>query len=215
MAKVLAVGDLHTKLEILNLVEKVIVDYDTVVFCGDYADDWDVGPLDSILAWQELMLFANEYAPKVVCLLGNHDYIYVHKTPSIQTGYSYVTQTLLNAPENKDIKNWLLSLPITYAIDDVIYSHAGVTDEWAEKNNGEENVETLWNNQSPLWVRPQDGLTYTSNQVFGHTPSETCWDTGNNAWCIDTFSTKPNGESIGDNSLLVITDGKTFDKIKL
>ncbi len=44
MGKILAIGDIHTKIWVIEKVAKVINGYDRVVFCGDYADDFSASP---------------------------------------------------------------------------------------------------------------------------------------------------------------------------
>ena len=44
MGKILAIGDIHTKIWIIEKVAKVINDYDKVILCGDYADDFSASP---------------------------------------------------------------------------------------------------------------------------------------------------------------------------
>lgn len=213
MSKVLAVGDIHTKSWILLAVHKLIDQYDHIVFVGDYADDWKATPQDTIDTWRMLRMIMAGYPEKVTAVKGNHDYIYTHYTKSISSGYNKVTQMLLDSDVN-NLKHWLSALPITHEIDGVTYSHAGVTEEW--KTNGGD----LWSNESPIWIRPivpnySARRQYLPNQVFGHTPSETCWEVEPNVWCIDTFSTYPNGDEYGDHTVLEIIDGKQFNKIKL
>jgi predicted phosphodiesterase len=48
MAKILAIGDIHTKIWIIKKVAKVINDYDKVVFCGDFADDFSASPQNTL-----------------------------------------------------------------------------------------------------------------------------------------------------------------------
>lgn len=206
--RVLAVGDIHTKMWIVDAVEKVISDYDAVVFVGDYADDWNTSPQKTIDTWARLKKLGDDYKNKVHFIMGNHDYIYVNHTSTSQGGYSMFTQTLLDMPENRDLRHWVRTLPIIYNLDGVQYSHAGIVDEWAGHEMG------YWMDISPIWVRPSDGCKYKSDmpQVFGHTPSETCWEVQPNVWCIDTFSTYPDGTPFGDQTVLEIVDGETFTK---
>lgn len=209
--KVLAVGDVHTKTWIINEVRKIADNYDAVVFVGDYADDWGKLPRDTIQTWLELRLLQKE-KPHVQLVIGNHDYIYVNKTSTISGGYSMGTQFILDVPENKKLKKWLSDLPVVIEVDGVTYSHAGLVDSFKQ----EYTSKWLWNDNSPLWVRPLEGNFYLEMpQVFGHTPSETCWEVQPNIWCIDTFSTYPDGRQFGDNTVLEVIDGKTFNKIKL
>lgn len=209
--KTLAVGDIHTKLWVIDEAEKLIDKYDTIVFCGDYADDWGKEAPDSMATWKKLWDLQYRHGPeKIQLVLGNHDYIYVNRTPTLQTGYNNITQLAINSPANKYLKNWLLGLPITLEVDGVTFSHAGVAKGW----DGTTDVSDLWQDNSPLWVRPAWGEYLQKPQVFGHNPSETCYEVHPNIWCIDTFSTYSNGKPIGDQTFLSITNGKKFKKIQ-
>lgn len=212
MRKTLAIGDIHTKIWIIEKVTKVIDDYDKVIFCGDYADDFGASPQDSIHTWNALKVLQTKNQDKVELIIGNHDYIYVNDTPSLQSGYNPMTYVLINAPENKNLKAWLAGLPVIIETDGITYSHAGIVNEW----DGAEDVTGLWNDTSPLWARPSGSITYKNiPQVFGHTPSETCYEVEHGVWCIDTFSTMPDGAPFGDGSVLQIIDGKNFSKLYL
>lgn len=211
--KVLAVGDIHTKLWVIEEVKKIADEYDAVVFCGDYADDFGASPIRSMDTWRSLYSMQQHNPDKIKLVAGNHDYIYVHNTRTKQTGYNYVTQTLIDAPDNREIREWLEGLPIVLEFDGVAYSHAGMSEAW----NGEFDVDSLWTDNSPIWVRPgPTGPAYKPTpQVFGHTPSETCWEVQPNIWCIDTFSTMSDGTPIGDHTALEVLDGKDFKKVKI
>lgn len=212
MGKILAIGDIHTEIWIIEKVAKVINDYDKVVFCGDFADDFNAGPQDTLNTWSHIKDLQNKNRDKIELVAGNHDYIYVNDTHSLQSGYNPITHVLIDAPENKYLKKWLIDLPIVIEIDGVAYSHAGITNEWS----GAENIPELWNDTSPLWARPGSDITYKDiPQVFGHTPCGTCYEVKRRVWCIDTFSTMPDGTPIGDGSVLQIIDGQKFSKLYL
>lgn len=208
--KILAVGDIHTKQFVIDRVEKLLPKYDRVIFVGDYADDFGADGLESIDTWHRLFMLQQAHPDKVKLVLGNHDFIYVNKTPSLQSGYNAVTQLSINAPAYTYLKNWLLGLPIVLEEDGVTFSHAGIAEGW----EGTYEMSDLWQDNSPLWVRPGWANYAQIKQVFGHTPSETCWQVKPGIWCIDTFSTYADGTPIGDHTMLSITDGKTFRKIK-
>lgn len=209
--KTLAIGDLHTKNWIIDKVAKIADKYDNIVFVGDYADDWGKDGLDSIDTWRDLYIFQQLHPGKVQAVLGNHDFIYVRDTPTLQSGYDPITRLAINSPANSYLKDWLLSLPITLEVDGVTFSHAGLTEGWG----GTQEMSDLWQDMSPIWARPGWSEYLNMPQVFGHTPSETCYEVEKNVWCIDTFSTRSNGENIGDQTVLEITNGKKFKKVKL
>lgn len=209
MSKILAVGDIHTKQWIVDAVEKVVDKYDSVVFVGDYADDFGKDGLESINTWKKLYMLQQNH-PHVKLVLGNHDFIYVNDTPTKQSGYNAVTQLAINSPANKYLKEWLMGLPIIHEEDGITFSHAGIAEGW----EGTKEMRDLWQDYSPIWVRPDWGKYVNIPQVFGHTPSATCWEVAKNIWCIDTFSTYSDGTPIGDHTVLEIKNGK-FKKIKL
>lgn len=215
MAKILACGDIHTKLWIIDEIEKLIDKYDAIVFCGDYADDWGKEAPESIATWKKLWQLQEKYGPeKVKLVAGNHDYIYVNRTPTLQSGYNSITQLAINSPANKYLKDWILSLPIILEVDGVTYSHAGIAKGW----DGEQDVNSLWNDVSPLWARPGMAQYLDIPQVFGHTPGATCREIHKDIWCIDSFSTFQDGTPIGDQTFLEIRTNKngkrTYKKIK-
>lgn len=211
MGKTLAVGDIHCKFWIIDKVMSMVDNYDSIIFIGDYADNWSATPQDSIETWKKIKEFQEDYPSKVEALMGNHDYSYVAKTQELSSGYKPITQLLINMPENKPIKDWVASLPIVIEKDGVHYSHAGITEVW----DGLETLESLWWDGSPLWARPWESTYKEIPQVFGHTPSATCYEVIPRVWCIDTFSTNPDGSPVGDYTVLEITDGKEFNKVKL
>src|SRR6266481_7662094 len=104
MGKILAIGDIHTKIWIIEKVAKVINDYDKVIFCGDFADDFNASPQDTLDTWSSLSDLQIKNQSKVELVIGNHDYIYVNDTPSLQSGYNPMTHVLIDAPENKNLK---------------------------------------------------------------------------------------------------------------
>lgn len=211
--KILCVGDVHTKLWVVEAVEKIAPEYDAVIFVGDYADDWGQGPQATIDIWRAVMNFTGQ----VYWLIGNHDFAYVNWTSTTYGGYSQLTQMLLNAPENRDIKDWLTGLPIVLTIDGVTYSHAGMTNSWTGDVG---DPSSLWDlDDSPIWARPAETLSESGYrdipQVFGHTPVSTCHEVAPNIWAVDTFSTYPDGQPIGDGTVLEVIDGKQFNVLEL
>jgi predicted MPP superfamily phosphohydrolase len=211
MSKILAVGDIHTKQWIIDMVESVIDNYDRVVFCGDFADNFNATAADSISTWYRIWDLFLDHPNKVKLVRGNHDYIYTVKTPTLQSGYDHITQTLIDSPEHYPLKEWLSSLPLFLEIDGVTYAHAGIDERW----NGKTDVISMWQNYSPIWTRPEWARYKNIKQVVGHTPQKTVTEIMPGIWLIDTFSQFPNGEQYGDGSMLVVTEGQDFKKINI
>lgn len=209
--KILATGDIHTKKWIISLVESVIDKYDAVVFVGDYADNWGASAQDTLDTWYKLYQLYQKYPKKVKAVKGNHDYIYTVQTPTLQSGFNYETQLLINADDNRMLKDWLCGLPLILKVDGVTYAHAGIDEKW----DGQETVESIWTDTSPIWTRPDWAHYKNIKQVVGHTPQATVTEVQKGIWLIDTFSTYPNGTPVGDGTQLEVIDGKKFKKIKI
>jgi len=210
--KILAVGDVHTRSWMFYEVAELLEHYDKVVFLGDYVDNWNTPTHKSLGAWKTLHMLMQSHPDKVHAVIGNHDYAYIH--PEIagrSSGWSPDTFTALTFPENKYLKDWLLTLPVTIELDGVTFSHAGVTEQW----NGQLDVPSLWNDASPIWARPRQfggNIKYKDiPQVIGHNPSPEIWNPEPQVWCVDTFSEHQDNSPIGDQSLLEIIDGKEFN----
>lgn len=117
-------------------------------------------------------------------------------------------------------------LCFVWLVDNTLFCHAGVSREFAasharDANDPETTVadinalgySEMWDDRSPLWLRPQ-GLTDEQTeqimygagsllQVVGHTPVDHVVRCGNVVSC-DTFSTYDDGVPIGDCSFAVI-----------
>ncbi|MBR1797630.1 MAG: hypothetical protein IJ757_06450 [Clostridiales bacterium] len=107
-----------------------------------------------------------------------------------------------------------------WAIDDVLFSLAGLTKEFVEfyMNELRDDVnamikavncfgdDVLWDETSPIWARSQDGYrignVYPPDlmQVVGHTPMRRIEQEGN-LLTTDVFSTWSDGRSYGEERL--------------
>lgn len=102
-----------------------------------------------------------------------------------------------------------------HKIDNVVFSHAGLTESFVTRHFGYGQADLdsmiakvnrmgkleLWQNDSPIWARPQYGemriYPQTVLQVVGHTPVRTALDEVN-LLTLDNFSTYRDGRPIGD-----------------
>ena len=120
-----------------------------------------------------------------------------------------------------------------HRIDNVLFMHGGLTAEYVSRLNSElldadidevlEAVNSasdkyLWNDESPLWYRPQDKETeafrkeiYT--QVVGHTPVKEIYEK-NGFISTDVFSAYSDGRQIGESAMIIIdTETRKYEKV--
>ena len=138
----------------------------------------------------------------------------------------------------EELENHLKSpvqINIMHRIDNVLFSHGGLTADflrWLNKDLLDADIEEviaavndaphdyLWNDESPLWFRPQ----YETREIFradiykqvvGHTPVERIFEK-DGIISTDVFSTYRDGRQIGESAMMVI-DSETgkYEKIEV
>ena len=195
MIKRIVLGDMHGHIDHV----KDIYDYekpDEVIMLGDYLDSGSVLLKDQYKAFDELIKMKENHKDpnKFILLIGNHDFHYIFNG-EYYSGYKIETQQLCGnilksaVIEDKDI------IPI-YVDNNIIFSHAGVTNTWMTLHNLKlEDVNKIdsmrdlhkfrftgWNmygddpKNSPIWVRPNSLISDMYGdykQIVGHTHTYT------------------------------------------
>lgn len=241
--KILTIPDIHLKPRMFDRAAAILESgqAERAVVLGDLVDDWNqggnVGLYEKTL--NRAIKFAKQFPDTLWCY-GNHDLSYIWRMN--QSGYSYVAQFTC--------ENGLKSLHATICrssdhnppigviqrVDNVWFSHAGVTEEYAlrvtgnnKHNDGtmwatdentvfnftnDDNVHNLWTEDSPVWARPQDTWKNTEMyksdkimQVVGHTPMKKITFV-DNLLSTDVFSTYQDGTPIGERKFAIVDTEK-------
>ena len=222
MSRVLVIPDVHLKPWIFDEADKVDKSsYEDIVVLGDLVDDWGKG--NDLGAYEETLNraaeFGKEHGESLWCY-GNHDVSYLWD--AMESGYS--VQARLTAIDGITKLERILEdrYKFVHRIDNVLFSHAGVTETFVLHSCGYHVKEIddilakinrmgkqeLWRDSSPIWARPQadfyrmfrDDLFY---QVVGHTPVEEPLDACG-VLTLDLFSTFSNGNPYGNQKLYIV-----------
>ncbi len=230
--KVFVIPDIHLKPSLLSHAYKLVKEgnNDTVMFLGDFVDDW--GQEYNLELYNATFIaievFIKKFGDCRICL-GNHDMSYVWECR--ESGYSpYARDVVVNKlsrlrsllpPENT---------AFIHRIDNVLFSHAGLSRAFVIKHFSHDahtsidhiidrinhmGAEELWDDDSPIWLRPKDRdeAMYPEGfiQVVGHTPVAHAEQTGP-VILLDLFSMDPYGCMIGDGSFYYINteDGRFY-----
>ena len=234
MSRVLVIPDVHLKPWIFDEADKVDKSsYEDIVVLGDLVDDWGKG--NDLGAYEETLNraaeFGKEHGESLWCY-GNHDVSYLWD--AMESGYS--VQARLTAIDGITKLERILEdrYKFVHRIDNVLFSHAGVTETFVLHSCGYHVKEIddilakinrmgkqeLWRDSSPIWARPQadfyrmfrDDLFY---QVVGHTPVEEPLDACG-VLTLDLFSTYSNGNSYGNQKLYIVdTLTRKFEEAKV
>lgn len=230
MSKVFIIPDVHLKPWMFEKASDLIDNgsYDAIVMMGDLVDDWYQGRNIDLYneTFDAAITFVKKYPNTFLCY-GNHDMSYLWE--AMESGYSlYARETVVN--RINELNNTIPEENRGYVlkIDNVLFSRGGLTESFIMRHfyNGKADLDTmiakinsmgkevLWQDDSPIWARPQYGSMrmYPNDllQVVGHTPVKTVLEEGN-LLTVDNFSTYSDGRPIGDERfVLVDTINKTW-----
>lgn len=131
--KVIVVPDVHSRTFWKDVVN---VKCDKIIFLGDYVDPYPSedpetlydNPVDCL---EEIIQFKRDNFEKVELLYGNHILHYVLNGFPESSRYNRISSGLYERiiKENQNL------FTIGYVIDNVIFTHAGITKEWAKLLN--------------------------------------------------------------------------------
>ena len=230
--KILVMPDVHLKPKMFDqadeLLEKGVAE--RAVVLGDLVDDWGEEfnlPLYT-RTMQRAIKFHKDH-PNTLWCLGNHDWGYYHpEFGKRESGHSRFAEGEMLTWLDEFERVGIIQAPIIFLEEGkCLFSHAGVNKNWVGRHslrptkNTDFSEEWLWEEDSPIWWRPQ--TEYGGNpdeawgdyfQVVGHSPVKTPTQEGSILSC-DTFSTYRNGAPYGDQSFVVVdTITKKWEKVK-
>lgn len=183
--KVLVIPDVHGR----DFWQEPCTKWDgQIIFLGDYHDPypWQVSTKESLVNLKNLVDFYNSNKDRCIFLLGNHDYSYIGSMITCRYDVQYT----------KEVTELLRQLPIKliHIQNNIIFSHAGVTQDWLRYNNIgiDDLLQFHWDDvrlnqvssfrggynkySSPTWcdVREYDSSDKLNGyyQIFGHTQLE-------------------------------------------
>ena len=116
--KTAVVGDLHGRYE---FAEKILANYDNVVFVGDYVDSFDRSLVYQVRTL-EVVLEAHK-SGHAIALVGNHEMSYIGSPSDVCSGWSVGASVLF-----REFYQDLRDLPYYTWVDGILISHAGVSD---------------------------------------------------------------------------------------
>lgn len=218
----LTIGDVHLKPKLFDMADHILESgqADIAIQMGDLVDDWgeefNIGLYERTL--KRAIKFRHDH-PGSLWVLGNHCYGYLSSYGSRESGHSVMAEPF--------VRPLLSKLPqrVMHIVDGVIFTHAGLTREWVERQLSLAGLDEahltekdfvplvnmaapdeLWLESSPIWARPQIDeyeMWPAKLQVVGHTPVKEL-GVYNGCLSTDTFSTYRNGAPYGDQKFAII-----------
>ena len=176
--KTLILGDTHGRSNWKDVLA-AHPDAARVIFMGDYFDSFDISGVEQLHNFNEIIRFKEETDKEVIMLIGNHDHHY------LDVGETYSGYKAAHKWDFQDaLKKNMHHLQIAYKLDDVLFTHAGVSPIWMDDAFGWDgwskstivellnelylNKPTAFNfshlgwdpsgdsvEQGPMWIRPR------------------------------------------------------------
>ena len=206
--KIIVIGDIHGQDIWKTIIEKEKT-FDKIIFLGDYFDGFDIISKDQLENYKEISKFRDNNENKVITLLGNHEYHYMN-TNSSYSGWNYTTNVIATDIIIKDFNEY--KLKYVYKHDDILFSHAGISNYWLFEV-AETTLENLLMNHvdlkyfninfylnfnrygdsksnGPLWIRPTSLINDAIlgyKQVIGHTHMQQITNIDDTLYFCDTL----------------------------
>ena len=230
--KVIIIPDIHLKPWIFDRAAELLKNgsAERAVCLMDIPDDWNKEFY--IELYEQTYNAAIDFAkvfPDTLWCYGNHDLCYL--LDERESGYSrFASNTVVRKlGQLKNVLEDEMHLQVIHRIDRILFCHGGLSEAFAKYAVGEENLDsvdavidnvnqlplnTMWNEASPIWCRPQYGKVKMFGekdflQVVGHTPVTKVFQQKNVLSC-DTFSTYRDGRFIG-NCEYAVVDTETME----
>jgi hypothetical protein len=139
--KIVSVGDIHglnrwklllfgTLTPSKELISKVMLLYDKIVFIGDYVDSFTVINEEIINNLLEIIQFKKDYEDKVILLWGNHDVFYYTMNFG-RDNISGMREEMLHELNLIFSSNYRY-FQLAYQYENYLFSHAGIHRGWWE-----------------------------------------------------------------------------------
>ncbi len=126
--KILVLGDIHGRENWKQIVQANA--WETCIFLGDYFDPYESNTLTQMYEnFREILSFHESNPGRVILLLGNHDFHYMNGAGDDNySRFSLDTFNKVGSELDELYKTGVLQL--AYQIEDVVFTHAGVTGWW-------------------------------------------------------------------------------------
>jgi Calcineurin-like phosphoesterase len=232
--KFIALSDIHGQFDLFVtlLLQYDVVDQDLNWKYGSNhliinGDVFDRGDQVTEIFWLIYILEkqAEKQGGKVHFLLGNHEVMVLNKDFRYVNDKYFHTTQLLNTPydqlysENTVIGNWLRSKPVIFSINDILFTHAGISPEFVEREiTVEQANEKFLNNKYNaskdsllLFLEKTNGIVwyrgYFKTETFNEQKLDKILSYFNKNYIVVGHTTMPNVMSLYSGKLICVDSG--------
>jgi hypothetical protein len=161
--KTIILGDIHGRSNWKDALS-AHPNAERIIFMGDYFDSFDISGTDQLNNFNEIIRFKEETDKEVIMLIGNHDHHYMD-IGETYSGYQAAMQWDFNDALKKNMNH----LQIVYLLDDVLFTHAGISPVWMDITFDEWSHDTLVEQLNELYqARP---ILFNFSHLGGFDPN--------------------------------------------
>jgi len=167
--KTVIIGDTHGRSTWKEIVAQEQAD--RVIFIGDYFDSFDIDPVVQQYNFKEIIEFKEKGECEVILLVGNHDFHYYpggETYSGYRAGAAPINRQLLQENEHH--------LQMCYQLDNILFSHAGIGDNWlTHQNKYEPGVDpgTIADFVNAIWKHQPNRFMFCGIDQYGNTKTQT------------------------------------------
>lgn len=168
--ELLVLGDIHANPIWKNIIKEET--FDEVIFIGDYFDNLSGYSLKE--EWNnffEIVSYKKQNPSTTTLLIGNHDFHYMPGIDQVYSGYKMATGFQLKEFWRENLNLF----QIAHQKGEFLFTHAGVSPVWLEKNpeikGWEENPEELSNNLNDLFKFTPRKFSLIGPNPYGDLPN--------------------------------------------
>ena len=166
--RIICFGDIHGRNVWKEVIDKEVYNTDLFIFLGDYFTSREgISEEDQFSNFKEIVFYKEMYSEKIILLRGNHDmeacgYYWAECRPKYW-GF-----------EVSDNKEWFLeNTQWLVQIDNMVFSHAGITQRWYEDMKKKYPEITCFDDINK--IEPSEMFGFRSNKFsdyYGDTPTQ-------------------------------------------
>ena len=180
--KTLVLGDTHGRSfwKLAVQIERP----DRVIFIGDYFDSFDIGGLDQLNNFQDIIEFKKTGGCEVVMLIGNHDH---HYFPEVGDTGTSGFQALMSPSIQYVIDQNREHLQMAYRMGEFLFTHAGVSSIFMDKAFKDHSGWSL------------ETVAEDLNNLFKYKPKSFIFG----EYCDPTRYTDPSGDDVNQSPIWI------------
>lgn len=160
--KLIVIGDIHGRDIWKDIIKKEKPDI--TVFLGDYFDSFTVKGGVQLKNFNEIVDFKDKSDKEVIMLYGNHEHHYTMRSERY-SGH----QPKLDGAFNLDIMKAMSDgkIQVAYSYDDLLFTHAGVSTKWLEKELPSATMDSLVTDLNELFKYRLRAFNFVGRDMYG------------------------------------------------